>query len=515
MRTGRGGSGAKGPATLARNVAANLLGRGISSVLTLVAAPIYVRLMGAESFGVIGFYTVGQAIIAAGDLGLIGALTRETARLVASDSTMESARELAKTVETLFVALSCGICLGTLLSAPAVCNLWLKPETLSRSDVTLALRLASVALTCQFLFLPYQGALTGVEEFVSINALVTSCNCARVAGTTLALAMIAPTVSVFFACQAIIGLCQVAGGRVLLYRNLRMHRHVQRRWRAVYHLRRFIGALALTSALGVVLTQCDRIVVSRSLPLKEFGYYSIAGVLASIPMIMAMPVFSAVYPRLTQLASLHSNDQLYRTYHRSCQVVTVLLIPALVALVIFPREAIELWSPDRALTLQAGGFVRILVLGACCGAAMLVPYALQLACGITRLGLLWNVSALFVLPPALVLAVSWHGAQGAAFAAVALYGGQLLVLVPIMHRKLPIGPARTWYWQVLVKPLSLSLATALFLSPLLRYVDGRFARGAFVLGVSTITALVGAVASDSVRAGAADRIRDAAQRMRR
>ena len=42
---------------LKRNVAANFFGRGFAALLSLVAIPIYIRFLGIEAYGIIGFFT--------------------------------------------------------------------------------------------------------------------------------------------------------------------------------------------------------------------------------------------------------------------------------------------------------------------------------------------------------------------------------------------------------------------------------------------------------------------------
>ena len=58
------------------------------------------------------------------------------------------------------------------------------------------------------------------------------------------------------------------------------------------------------SALGLLLVLTDKIVLSRLLTLEEFGYYTLAGVVAASLYLLINPVYNAVFPRLTQLVTL-------------------------------------------------------------------------------------------------------------------------------------------------------------------------------------------------------------------
>ena len=51
------------------------------------------------------------------------------------------------------------------------------------------------------------------------------------------------------------------------------------------------------AVLSVILTQMDKVILSRMLPLETFGYYSLAGAVAMKALgYLVLPVFNSVYP---------------------------------------------------------------------------------------------------------------------------------------------------------------------------------------------------------------------------
>ena len=66
-----------------RNIIANYLGSGWIALMSLAFIPFYIRLMGAEAYGIVGVFISLQAMLAVLDLGLSQTLNREMARLSA------------------------------------------------------------------------------------------------------------------------------------------------------------------------------------------------------------------------------------------------------------------------------------------------------------------------------------------------------------------------------------------------------------------------------------------------
>ena len=80
------------------NIASNLAGRATGAVLGILFVPVYLRYLGVEQYGIIGFFSTIQALLLLLDGGISPTLTREVARLSRSS---EQARELCDTVRTL------------------------------------------------------------------------------------------------------------------------------------------------------------------------------------------------------------------------------------------------------------------------------------------------------------------------------------------------------------------------------------------------------------------------------
>ena len=66
-------------------------------------------------------------------------------------------------------------------------------------------------------------------------------------------------------------------------------------------VRRFATGIALSSILGLLLTQIDKFLLSRLLPLGDFGLYMLAVTLADALALLAAPLYGVLVPRFAEL----------------------------------------------------------------------------------------------------------------------------------------------------------------------------------------------------------------------
>lgn len=443
--------------SVSRNIAANILGKALSAVFLLVFVPLYVRILGIEAYGLIGLFTTLQLVFFLADLGLSGAFTREVARLSAFEDATLALRDLCRTFEVLFLVLGFTIALVIVVSAPLIAAHWVRAEQLSPTTIRAAVQLMAISIGLQFPVLLYQGGLLGLQRQLPLNVLVVSAGFTRGAGAVLVLTYIAPSIEVFFGWQATVSVIQLAAARTLVWNSLpadsRPPKYDLAILRGLWRFAMGMAAIALTS---VILTQVDKIILSKMLPLKVFGYYSLAGVAASVPILLAVPINNAVYPRFTQLVALDDICALTLLYHRVCQLLAVLTIPVALVLAVFSYEVMLLWTGNQTTAAQTSVLVRVLVIGSMLAALVYIPYALQLAFAWTKLPLKVNLVAIAVLVPLLLWLTAEWGALGASFVWLALNFGYLIGNIQLMHRRLLPDEKWAWYLNDLAKPFGAS-----------------------------------------------------------
>src|SRR5579859_1342764 len=125
---------------LSRNIIANLAGKLCNGLLSLGLIPLYVRLMGVESYGLVGVFASFQAVLLLLDMGLSTTLNRELARLPHQKGGAE-ARDWVRTMEVPYwgaasVVLIVAWPLGSLIALH-----WVQPGHLSPASTQKAFSL--------------------------------------------------------------------------------------------------------------------------------------------------------------------------------------------------------------------------------------------------------------------------------------------------------------------------------------------------------------------------------------
>jgi O-antigen/teichoic acid export membrane protein len=214
------------------------------------------------------------------------------------------------------------------------------------------------------------------------------------------------------------------------------------------------------TVLVTILMQLDKIILSRMLSLEMFGYYALASVVAMNLGRFVSPVFSATYPRLTNLVALGATEEIAGLYHKSAQLVSVLVLPAALVVALFSKEILLLWTQSPVTTGHTHLLLSILVMGTAINGLMNIPYALQLAFGWIRLSVLGNVVSVLLLAPLMIVLTKWYGAVGAASIWVILNVGYMFICIPIMHRRLLPAEKWRWYFEDVGRPLFAAVVVA-------------------------------------------------------
>ncbi len=485
---------------LGRNVLANYIGQGLRALAGIVFVPLYVHYLGVESYGLIGIFGVLQAWLVLLDVGLRPALGREMARFTGGAHSAEWIRDLLRTVEVVVGLVAVAVAASVAWAAPWLARNWVTLKTLDFPTVTQAFVMMGVVTALSFVGDIYSSCLVGLQRQVLENIVSGVAAVVRGLGAIGVMVWVSPTIGAFFAWQCLLSICIVAARAGLVYWVLpatnRRARFSRTSLRSVYRFA--VGMLVLTLE-SLLLSNLDKVVLSRVLPLEEFGRYALAGVAASVLGMFAQPVASALAPRFTQLATLGDDAELARVYHMGSQASSVLVGSAAVVLMTFSGRVLLLWTRDPTIAGPLATTMTLLVLGSFCNALMWVPYQLQLAHGWTSLSIKNNVIAVVLVVPALLFLVPRYGPVGAASVWVALNMTYVVVGLPLTHRRLLRGEMWRWYLVDTLGPVAASLATAQALRVLIRPFASRIAEFAAIAGISAMTLAAGAMAAPGVR----------------
>jgi O-antigen/teichoic acid export membrane protein len=473
----------------------------------LVFVPLYIRFLGIEAYGMMGIFAALLAIFGLLDMGQSATVTREMARLVVQREKAQDMHDLLRTLEIPYWAVGLLIGIIVILSSPFIAYRWVNPENLSPKTVQTAIMIMGLAVAFQWPISFYSGGLIGLQRQVllsSINALMATF---RGLGAVLILWLVSPTLEAFFLWQIAVSVVQTGLIAFSLWRSLPDAAETPRfRRDLLMDIRQFAAGMTGITLLVTILMQLDKIILSRMLSLKMFGYYTLASVVAMTLHSFVAPVFSATYPRLTNLVTLGVTEEITRLYHESAQLVSVAVLPAALVVALFSEEILLLWTRSPVTAGYTHVLVSILVMGTAINGLMNIPYALQLASGWTRLSFLANLVSVLILVPLMIVLTKWYGAVGAASVWVILNVGYILFTISIMHRRLLPTEKWRWYSIDIALPFGVAFLVAGAFRLVLPMPVNNLALGFNIVMISAITLGATALATPVTRVWVRTRI---------
>lgn len=432
----------------------NFAGTGWSALMQLAFIPLYIKFMGIEAFGLIGFYLALQGMFQILDFGLSPTMNREMARYSAMPEKAGEARDFVRTFEVGYWTI--GLVIGTtmLVVAPLIAANWIKANSLPIGVVQQAVMIMGVVSALQWPLGFYQSGLRGLQQQVKLNAIKIAMSTLSGGGAVLILWLISPTVTAFFFWQVFISAINVMLTTIILWRSLpsssRQPRIDQTLIRNIW---RFAAGMSGITLSSMILVQLDKIILSKLLSLEIFSYYILARVVGDGIAIIAAPVYNTIFPRFSALVVIGNQDKLKKLYHLSTQLMAVLILPTACVISLFSFDIMLLWTGNAETARMSSPIVSVLVIGAALNGLMSTVYALQLAHGWTSIGLFITTFFVVILAPAIFFMTTRYGAIGAASVWMTLNIIYMLIAVPLTHCRLLKGEALRWFAEDVGLPL--------------------------------------------------------------
>ena len=448
--------------SLKRNIAANFAGVIWMTLMSVAFIPLYIDYMGVEAWGLVGFFVILMAIFNLLDMGLSTTVNREICRLSCFPDSAARLRDVVRTLEIVYwsVAAAIGVIMCVLI--PFLWRYWITTEELPPATVLQALVLMGLLLVFRWPQTFYTGGLQGLQKQVLLSATTAGFATLQGAGAVLVLWLVSPTIQMFFAWQLVVVVATTITLALLVWQRLpKASSPASFRKEHLLNIGRFTAGITAISILGVVLLQLDKLILSKMLTMKMLGYYMLANVVGVSLLRIANPIYIAVFPRFTQLATSNNQRDLKEQYHKVSQLLAVLILPASVVLAFFSYDFILAWTGNAEIAANTHLFVTLLAIANGCYGLATIPWALQLAHGWIRLGLYINVVAVLTVVPLTIALVLHFGAMGAAVTWCVCSVLFYLILQPIfMHRRLLQGEVLSWYLMDIGRPLLATLCVS-------------------------------------------------------
>jgi len=475
---------------LARNMAVAMANSVVVVLINLIALPFYLRFLGMEAYGLIGFYATLQTVFQVFDLGLAPTVSREIAHGAETGQQRRSA-SLLRTLGIVYTGVAVMIAVIVAFVAPWISTHWLQAEALPATTVTQAVTLMGVNLACRWPISLYHGGLIGAHRLARSAATSMTVNICAAVATIAVLAWGVRSIQAFFVVQAVFGLLQVIVLRVLARRAVGEcdAPYDFGDLRRVWNFSAWMGGVAIA---GLLVSQFDKVVLSRLVSLESFAHYMLAALLVSGLQILTMPAFNTLYPKFSALIARGDMVALEYLYDAAAKLFATALFALAFGVVFQTGPLVTLWLGDPGIAAEIAPVAAWLAVGSALNGVMYFPYSLQLASGQPKLAFAIAVGLLITIIPAVLLLATRFGILGGALGWAATNMLYVVVGTWLTGRRVTAFAGVSWLLRNVCIPVLATLVPALLGAWICRMLAvGPWA----ALGVGGIAALAGAAMS--------------------
>jgi O-antigen/teichoic acid export membrane protein len=474
--------------TLKRNILANYASQIYVTAVGILMVPLYIKYMGAEAYGLVGFFAMLQAWFSLLDMGLTPTMSRESARFHGGAISALEYRRLARALEGMFglIALAGGVLLFVL--AEPIAEHWLNAQHLPADETLASLRLMALIVALRWMSGFYRGVISGAERLVWLSGMNSAVASGRFVLVLPVLVFVSAAPWVFFAFQLLVAVLELLALVIQSYRLLPAipnGQRIQWQWAPIKPLLKFSMSIAFTSSVWVLVTQIDKLVLSKILPLADYGYFTVAVLLASGIMIVSGPVSSALLPRMVRLQAEGQHEQLIALYRQATQMVTVVAAPVTMVLAFFSSQVLWAWTGDADLAGKAAPVLTLYAVGNGFLAVGAFPYYLQYAKGDLKLHLIGNAIFVVMLIPTVIWTTKNFGMIGAGWTWLLFNIIYFFGWAPLVHKRFAPKTHIAWLFSDIGRVTFLAFVFAALSANLIQWSHSRGALVVelFVVGV--------------------------------
>lgn len=445
------------------NTVANFIGLGYSIFIGLIVFPLYLKYLGAEAFGLVGFFTVLQSWMQLLDMGMSPMLSRQTALARAHCIEFIKLKKILRSLELIILFFAIIVISGISACSPLIAHRWLNIDSLDSEIVIYCIILMGTTIGCGFFSSLYRSGIRGMEEHVLLNIVNVILITLKFVGALLLLRVVTRDFFYFFFYQFFISIIEAIILRVIFYRSIPLIEEkigVIFFWSLLKPILPFAGGIAYTAGIWILLTQADKLILSKTLPLSKYGYFVLVATVSTGISQISVPISQAILPRMTYLLSHGKEQDMLKLYKTSTQYMAILIFSIAGMIAFFSYEFLFTWTGDRSAAEWAAPILTWFVLGNGILCISAFQYYLQFAHGNLKMHVIYNTISACIEVPIIIYTAFKYGAIGVSLAWFTLRIISFVIWTPIVHYKFAKGLHRSW----LIKDiLPVFISTILFL----------------------------------------------------
>ena len=443
--------------SLKKNTIANYIGQFYTMFIGIFMLPFYLKYLGAEAYGLVGFFTVLMSWMALLDLGLSATLARETAKLKDKLNGLLELKKMTLSIELFFVIISVFIFSAMFFGSSWISTHWLSVKELSYETVESTIKIMAFMIILRWFVGLYQGTIIGFEHHIWLNIYKMVFSTLKFIGAFLLIVYVSNDIVHFFYFQLIVAIFEFIVIKFKVDSYMKVSQKVSPSFITLKQIAPFALSIAYTSGIWVFITQLDKLMLSHYLPLNEYGFFTLVILVSGAILQIFQPIGQAILPRMTSLLSNGQEKEMITLYHKATQIVAIVVLSVSGMVAVFAYELLYAWTGNIEASVWAAPILFWYALGNGAVALLSFQFYMQYAHGNLKYHVKGNTYFGFVQIIVVILAVHFYGALEAGIAWFGLQTFFLLWWPGFIHSKFAPGIHRDWVFKDILPSLLMSL----------------------------------------------------------
>jgi len=375
----------------ARNAASSFVALVWLSLLSVLAIPVYIQLLGVSEWGLVAACASLQILSNFIDAGFSQIVPRWAAQEAPHPARL---RQYVALFRRLYIGLA--LTMFGLLQASAgyLAHQWFQVPGDRADALELAIRIVSFQLLFQFVNNLHIGLWHGLQRQVLANVRALCFGTLKHAAALLALLMGAQQAWVYALAFACVAFLEVSFNAFSVRRMLsREPAGAAGDKIALGPLLKEVSVLSGGIMVGLLVSQLDRIILSRTVDVTSFGIYTVVATLALAFLQLQAPVTRAYFPVIVR--DIQSHGRVSDLHMKRLLGGTLLTstLPALLTCALAP-QILELWLHNPTVVSIGTGPLRLLLLAIALNSLYGCIYQVIIAKGQSHRVLQFNLTSL-------------------------------------------------------------------------------------------------------------------------
>ena len=350
------------------NVFANLLGSIILFFLPTISLPLYLNVLNDEKYGLFTLYFIIIIYFRVLDLGLTATFNRYVSLKHNIDNGKLFIRDLLKNYEIIFLIISFFIFVLIFIFNDYFTNKWIISNSLSKKSISYSITIISLIIGLRFFLTLYRSGINGFEKQVWLNSVRVFFETISIFGGLVFCYVINYFIEfkiyylfLYFIFFNILELL-ILRTKILNLINVTYH-FLYFSFNPLLKTYKAMILLGTTGSLWFFVLSFDRLIFSRILNLKEYGYYVSVTILSSMCLLVVVTINTALLPRITNLFSLNSTKKFKSTFQSSFSLNMCLGSSLTIILCLYAEQILIVWTGNSKLAAWGHNVLMIYSVG--------------------------------------------------------------------------------------------------------------------------------------------------------